>query len=70
MESSIITNNENNKLSMIEKYNCKTLYFDLSDCVINNENLENKNICVAEFSKLGECIINGMKIEERTNKRI
>ena len=56
-----------NKISLIEKYNCKNLYFELVECLENNKDGKIKN-CNENIKKIGECVIKGMKSEEKMNK--
>jgi hypothetical protein len=60
-------NNNSHYQSLIEKYNCLSLYSKIVECVKEHEKHDtiNKNICKEEFINLGECIINGQKKEEQ-----
>ena len=54
----------NFNISLIQKFNCTNLYFDLFECVEKKGG--NENTCRQEFIKIGECVRTGMKNEEKT----
>ena len=52
--------------SMLQKYGCTSLYFDLVNCV--EKNFDNEKICKDHFKKIGECVVKGMKSEEKIHE--
>ncbi len=52
--------------SMLKKYGCTGLYFDLVNCV--EKNFDNEKICKEHLKKIGECVVTGMKWEEKLHK--
>jgi hypothetical protein len=63
-ETNLEKERRNINISLIQKFNCTNLYFDLFECVEKKGG--NENTCRQEFNKIGECVRTGMKNEEMT----
>jgi hypothetical protein len=58
-----ILNSAFSNLTSIEKYNCKSHYYKIIECIRHNQ--DSLKQCEIFLEKLGECIYVGMQIDEK-----